>query len=113
MSESKQNNDKKIPTWYYAASFLGLISILLVEPSYSEEYFEYSTWTYIPEQQEMATKGGKVGWEIYSNYALPLAVVAPILYALWHYEERKRAFYYVSVLTAFVFTANVSKLWYH
>ena len=61
----------------------------------------------------MATKGGQLGWEIYSNYALPLAVFVPIGYSLWHYEERKRAVYYVTVLTSVVFTMNVSKLWYH
>ena len=113
MTKSLSNYDQKIPCWYYLASFLTFVTILLVEPSYSEAYFEYSTWTYIPAQQEMATKGGQLGWEIYSNYALPLALFAPIFYSLWHYEERKRAVYYVTVLTAIVFTMNVSKLWYH
>ena len=103
-----------MPTWHWLASLLGILAILLIEPGYREPLFNYSVDVYIPEKQ--AVTEGMAIWDAYSNYCLPVVVLVPLAtLALWlgRGAERRRAFYYVAVLTANVFVMNISKLWYH
>ena len=69
----------RIPTTYYGVSFLSLISILILEPSYSQNLFDYSVEEYIPDAQEKTSDFGFTLWQIYSNYVLAAAVAAPIV----------------------------------
>ena len=94
-------------------SIVALIIILVTEPIYNLDLFNWSLIE-IPVLQVNTTNSGFVIWDIYSNVCLVIACGAPIVWALAHtLTQRHRAVYYVIVLSAIFLVMNITKLIYH
>ena len=95
----------------FAFSAIGLLSIVLLEPLYGKSLFE-SSLTFIKQVQDDMSTASETAWIVYTD-TIALVMTLPILVSLLQFKERVRALYYVIMLTAMLFTMNISKLCYH
>lgn len=111
MFDESYRNREKVSASYYACSLASLVLIIVMEPWYRQGLFNSSIDTIVKIQSD-ASETAIVIWKGYSNLAIVVVMVAPIVASLLRFHERCRAFYYVVMLTAMLFTMNVSKLCY-
>lgn len=111
MLDESYRNRKKVSSSYYAFSMASLVLIIVTEPWYRQGLFDSSLDSIIIIQSD-ATETAIAIWKGYTNSALIVAMIAPIIASLLRFHERCRTFYYVVMLTAMLFIMNVSKLCY-
>ena len=97
---------------YFAVSVIALVMIIFTQPQYETTLFDKSL-EIIPKLQAGASQFKIKAWLAYSNGALGLVIAAPIVSCLIIFNQRARAFYYVTMVGCILLIMNVSKLYYH
>ena len=79
--------------------------IVIIEPAYNQSLFT-SSIEYIERAQAATSENGIVMWKIVTE-SVGFLLVAPIVIGMLRFQDRARAFYYVCMLSAYIFVMNI------
>ena len=103
---------EKARTNYLIASGVGLLAILTLEPLYKQPLFDAS-FEFIIAIQKDSTRFEQKFWHAWSNGALGVAMLLPLLLSLLNIRNRALGCYYFFAGCAMALTMNIAKVFYH